>query len=547
MIRGGYRRLWCGQAVSSVGDKMFATTLILWVSQQLAGGRPWAAVAVGGLLAAAGAAAILVGPVAGVLVDRWDRISLMTLTEGIRATLSAGLAILSFLPARDLPAWIWLAAMYAAVFTLAACGQFFTLAQLAFIGDLARGEAERARVTAITEATVSAAAMIGPPIAAPIMLAIGPQWGLAANAASYVVSCLVTRSLRAAARPIRPRPRTGASLRAEFADGLRIFRRNRYVAALLSVTVICQVGAAAITTLNVFFLTTSLHASASLYGTAEMVMGAGFIAGALAAGRLVRRFGARAVTWSGLFAAGGLTVAYALQRDAAAGLVILGLYAVMISLLNTAAAPILLAAAPREFRGRVLAVFGPVNQLVSSVWIVLWGWLADTVLRSFHASPCGVPLDAVSLIFVIAGCLIIAAGVRALISLPPAPGSREGRRIPCAQGRPGRGSRNASSRVPPRPAAGTRPGAPGPHSRLPELQGRAHPAARTSRAHRGERAKPSGSPAHRSILLAAPDSTEASCGTRRRVAAVPVSRRSLVRGDPPSPGRRSAGPVTRRS
>lgn len=432
MISRDFRRLWCGQAVSSVGDKVFATTLVLWVSQQLAGGRWWAPVAVSGILVATGAAAILAGPVAGVLIDRWNRVTVMTLTEAIRAALTAGLTGLSFLPARDLPAWLWLTAMYAAVFLLGACGQFFTLAQLAVTGDLVHGEAAQARAASITEATVSAAGMIGPPIAAPLMLAVGPQWALAANAASYVVSCLITWSLRAAVGPSAPRHRAKAGLRAEFADGLRIFAQNKYVVALLSVTVICQTGTAAITTLNVFFLTTSLHAPASLYGTAEMAMGAGFIAGALAAGPLVRRAGARAVTWSGLFAAGTLTIAYALQRDATAGLVVLGVYAAMISMLNTATAPILLAVAPSEFRGRVLAMFGPVNQLVSSLGIVVWGCMASTVLRTFRASPDGVPLTAVSLIFIIAGCLIIAAGLRALTTLPPGPGLRRRRPVnPC--------------------------------------------------------------------------------------------------------------------
>jgi MFS family permease len=437
VISRDFRRLWYGQAVSSVGDKVFATTLVLWVSQQLAGGRWWAPVAVSGILVATGAAAILAGPVAGVLTDRWNRVTVMTLTDAVRAALTAGLTGLSFLPARDLPAWLWLTAMYAAVFILGACGQFFTLAQLAVTGDLVHGEAAQARAASITEATVSAAGMIGPPIAAPLMLAVGPQWALAANAASYVVSCLITRSLRAAAGPPAPRPRAKerAGLRAEFADGLRIFARNKYVVALLSVTVICQTGTAAITTLNVFFLTTSLHAPASLYGTAEMAMGAGFIAGALAAGPLVRRAGARAVTWSGLFAAGTLTIAYALQRDATAGLVVLGVYAATISMLNTATAPILLAVAPSEFRGRVLAMFGPVNQLVSSLGIVVWGCLASTVLRTFRVSPAGVPLTAVSLIFIIAGCLVIAAGVRALTTLPPGPEHRRRRSVnPCPPG-----------------------------------------------------------------------------------------------------------------
>src|ERR1700742_3561035 len=74
--------------------------------------------------------------------------------------------------------------------------------------------------------------------------------------------------------------------------------------------------------LNVFFVTSDLHASSRLFGVAETAMGTGFIIGALAAGRMVRWLGARALTWSGLVAAGILAAGYALQRSFPAGLVL---------------------------------------------------------------------------------------------------------------------------------------------------------------------------------------------------------------------------------
>src|SRR5580700_2972694 len=46
LISPNYARLWYGQAVSAVGDSVFATTLVLWVSQDLARGRSWAPAAV---------------------------------------------------------------------------------------------------------------------------------------------------------------------------------------------------------------------------------------------------------------------------------------------------------------------------------------------------------------------------------------------------------------------------------------------------------------------------------------------------------------------
>jgi len=420
LVNRNYAKLWYGQAVSAIGDTVFGTTLVLWVSQVLARGLSWAPAAVSGILVAGGAAVALVGPVAGVFVDRWNRKSTMMRTEVIRAAMVAGLMGLSFVPVRDLPIGLWLAAVYLVVFVLNAAGQFFSPARFATIGDVVHGEEDRARAVGLAEATTSAAAIVGPPIAALLLLTAGVQWALAANAASYIVSYLAIRFLRLAPEP-HPPATAGAgltSLHADFFFGLRLFARNRFLVTLLTVTMICQCGTGAINALNVFFVTRDLHASSRLFGIAETAVGVGFIVGALAAGRMVRWIGARALTWSGLLAAGVLAASYALQRSFPVGLVILAIYAMPIAMLNTAVAPLLLDAAPREYLGRVMAVFTPLNQLASMTAVVISGWLSSTVLRSFRASFAGVTLNSVSLIFIVAGGLIFVSGIRAFAALP---------------------------------------------------------------------------------------------------------------------------------
>ena len=166
LVNRNYAKLWYGQAVSAVGDTVFGTTLVLWVSQVLARGSAWAPAAVSGILVAAGAAVALVGPVAGVFVDRWNRKSTMLRTEAIRAAMVAGLTGLSFVPIPDFPAGLWLAAVYLVVFVLTAAGQFFNPARFATTGDVVPGEDDRIRATGLAEATTSAAGIIGPPIAA---------------------------------------------------------------------------------------------------------------------------------------------------------------------------------------------------------------------------------------------------------------------------------------------------------------------------------------------------------------------------------------------
>ena len=420
LVNRNYAKLWYGQAVSAVGDTVFGTTLVLWVSQVLVRGSAWAPAAVSGILVAAGAAFALVGPFAGVFVDRWNRKSTMMWTEVIRAAMVAGLTGLSFVPVRDLPVGLWLAAVYLVVFVLNAAGQFFNPARFATTGDVVHGEEDRTRAVGLAEATTSAAGIIGPPIAALLLVTVGFQWALAANAASYVVSYLAIRCLRLTPGPRSPAPAEarGSGLYAEFSAGLRLFARNRFLVTLLTVTMICQCGTGAIGALNVFFVTRDLHASSGLFGIAETAMGVGFIIGALAAGRMVRWIGARALTWSGLLATGVLAAGYALQRSFPAGLIMLAIYAIPIAMLNTAVAPLLLDTAPREYLGRVMAVFMPVNQLASMVSVVISGWLISTVLRSFRASFAGITLNSVSLIFIVAGGLIFASGVRAFAALP---------------------------------------------------------------------------------------------------------------------------------
>ncbi|MGH3419512.1 MAG: MFS transporter [Streptosporangiaceae bacterium] len=425
LVNRNYAKLWYGQAVSAVGDTVFGTTLVLWVSQVLARGSAWAPVAVSGNLVAAGAAVGLVGPVAGVFVDRWNRKSAMMRTEAVRAAMVVGLTGLSFVPVRDLPIGVWLIAVYLVVFVLNAAGQFFNPARFATTGDVVHGEEDRTRAVGLAEATTSAAGIVGPLIAAVLLVTVGFQWALAVNAASYVVSYVAIRCLRLAPGPRSPGPRSPApaeagssGLYAEFSAGLRLFARNRFLVTLLTVTMICQCGTGAISALNVFFVTRDLHASSGLFGIAETAMGVGFIIGALAAGRMVRWIGARALTWSGLLATGVLAAGYALQRSFPAGLIMLAIYAIPIAMLNTAVAPLLLDAAPSEYMGRVMAVFMPVNQLASMLSVVISGWLISTVLRSFRASFAGITLNSVSLSFIVAGGLIFASGVRAFVALP---------------------------------------------------------------------------------------------------------------------------------
>lgn len=72
---------------------------------------------------------------------------------------------------------------------------------------------------------------------------------------------------------------------------------------------------------------------------------------------------------------------------------------------------------------------------------VVAAWACDLV-----AAPAGLAVNGVSLIFLLAGCLVITAGVRAFCALPPSPGPQPPGKV-CGGSRPpaGRESRRTGA------------------------------------------------------------------------------------------------------
>jgi MFS family permease len=426
LINRNYARLWAGQAASTVGDFAFDTTLVLWIGTILAKDSSghiasWAPAAVSGLMICVFGATMVVGPIAGVFVDRWSHRNTMLMSEVIRAVAVAALTALSLLPKHSLPVWLWLAVLYIVVFLINSVARFFSPARFAVLGDIVHGESDQARAAGIGQATAATAAIIGPPLAAPLLVTSGLQWALLLNAASYIFSYFAIRSIQFPAVDTTPHPDQAAAkprVWPEFVAGLKMFASNRFLVALLTIAVVCQLGTGAINALDVFFITGNLHANSHLFGLASMCFGIGSIVGALLAGTFVKMIGARTMTWVTLILGGGLFVAYSRQTVFVWGLLLVVGFAIPITMLNTALTPLLLKATPKEYLGRMMAVFDPINMSASMVSVIIAGWLASTVLRDYHGSFLGVHLGRIDVIFSVAGLLIVIGGLYAVFALP---------------------------------------------------------------------------------------------------------------------------------
>jgi MFS family permease len=413
-INRNFALLWGGQAISNVGDFVFQTTLVLWIAAIIAKGQSWAPLAVSGVLLATFIPIFLIGPLAGVFVDRWEKRRTMLAMDATRAVLVSLLLLNTGII--SLPVGWQLGLIYAVVFLESACSQFFNPSRFAFIGDVV-DEQHRARASGLGQVTLNLAVVIGPPLAAPLLFAFGVQWALIINALSFVVSFLAISAVRPPPRAGSDSPAEQASFFRELVGGLRFFVSNRVLTTILIAVVIAVLGAGCFDALNIFFLTQNLHAPADLYGFIGAAFGVGAILGAILGSTFGQRIGAARMFWLSLLMIGMIFLIYARLTNfalAIGGAFLIGLGNAP---LNVAVGPLILHVTPRAYIGRVMAVINPANSLASVVSITLAGTLASTALHGFHATFLGLTFGPIDTIFTGTGLLIVASGVYAMINL----------------------------------------------------------------------------------------------------------------------------------
>ncbi len=406
-----WRLLWVGQSVSVTGDMVFYITVLLWIATTIASGKTWAPVAAAGALIATAAPVLVIGPIAGVFVDRWDRRRTMLIADLARFVLIASLLVLPMLRDR-LPVGVQLTILYAVLAACSCFGEFFDPSRLAVIGAIVPPD-QQPQASSLLSASFSMAQVVGPPLAAPLLFTLGVQWALILNAASFLVSYGCVRAISVPLRPAADAP-ARMSFAAEFRTGIRFFVGSRILMTIGIGIVIAMLGNGAVNSLAVFFIPHNLHAPARWLGTLAGTVGAGAIVGSLLTGVLARRVPPARLFCLSLIVCGIALIGMSRATILAAALVAGGFVGLGVGVLNSVISPIILSVTPSNLLGRVSAVLSPLQQLASIVSMVLAGVLASTVLHGFHAVVAGVHFGPYDTVFAAAGLLFVIGGVAAI-------------------------------------------------------------------------------------------------------------------------------------
>ncbi|MEU9507941.1 MFS transporter [Micromonospora sp. NPDC048170] len=377
---------WAAQSLSAAGDSFAYIAVPLLVLHATG------SVALMGLLtAAAGAASVGAGVFGGILVDRYDRRTLMITADLLR------LVLYSLIPL----AWLggpqlWL--LFVVLPICEAAGMVFQVAAVTAVRNLV----DRPRITEANgrlQATYAAAAVGGPLLAGVVSARFGPTAAIAINAASFALSAAGLWLVRLR-RPDEDERTEGAAVRgsrlAEFLAGARFLWRQpvlRSLTVLLSVFIFLTYG---FTDVLVYHVKHDLGGSDGTVGTVLGLAALGTILGALLVAPLRRRRGF-GLTWIGAHSVCGLALmGIGVAGDVRGVTVLTAVYLCGVSVGGICSMSLRQEITPDHLLGRVTSAFWSTHYSLGPAGAAVLTWAAG-----------GYGVTAVTLVAG-AGCLLVA-------------------------------------------------------------------------------------------------------------------------------------------
>ena len=386
-------RLWGAQAVSNLGDWIYALAVATTIAE-----RPGAARILPLLLIAQFGPSAVVSLLGGSLVDRFSRKRIMLASDALRA-LAVGSLLLTDHPS--------VGHLVGVAVCLGLFGALFQPSLQATLPNVVPAE-RLVAANALLGATLNLAIMIGPVLGALLATGLGAEVAFAVNAASFAVSGALIAFTRLPHRR-RSTESVAAPLR-EIGEGLRHVVGVRLIRGIMIVIGVVIFGAAIKSPTEPLFVLRTLHASPAVLGLAGTVWGLGMVLGSCLAPAFARRWRREALL------AGSIAIVGAAILGAAATLAVLPMLALWLvagggNAVGTVAYETMLQEqTPDALRGRVIA---------ASEAVIDVAWLLGAVAAGVIAGALGARGA-----YVICGVIFLAAAVAARVLLGPVRRSR---------------------------------------------------------------------------------------------------------------------------
>jgi DHA3 family macrolide efflux protein-like MFS transporter len=281
--------LWLGQTVSFLGD-YFNWLAVPILVERLTG----SALMVGLSVMSNTLPMLLLGPVAGVFVDRWDRRWTMVISDLLRALL----VLLCLLVQTADQVWIY----YVAGFLMSCVSRFFFPAQNAVLPLVVPDKDDLLAANGLMQMVQTVGMLAGGALAGFLIGLWGERIAFVIDSATYVVSA-VAITMMSVPRTTKGQQAAGGQLAAvveEIRDGVVYLFGNRTMVGVLICLSVVQLGVGALQVVWVPFLERTFGVGAEGLGIVDSIQGAGMIVGGIALGFLTARMSKTAIIGWGL-------------------------------------------------------------------------------------------------------------------------------------------------------------------------------------------------------------------------------------------------------
>lgn len=374
--------IWSGQLFSTLSSYIAQFGVVLWISIETGSAEVLSFATIAALLPQS-----VLGPFAGVFVDRWNRKLTMILSDAFVAVCSAVIALLFYLDTIEL--WhIYLLLM------LRSIGSAFQAPAMKSSVPLLAPEKELTRIASVNQSIQSVSNICGPVLGAALLVATDMSFLMLFDVAGAIIGC-TTLMFVSIPNPERTVGKLSfGNVMREMKEGFNAIRSKRGLTSVMAIEVLVTFFVMPVVVL--LPLMTLKHFAGTPYHASliELLFGLGTLGGGILLGvwnpktRKVIMISISYIVlgacfvWSGLLSPSGFVIYAALS--VVQGIAIPFYSGPFTALLQTQVAP--------AFLGRVFALFDSISLLPSLVGLIATGFLADAIGISNIFTICGIAI-----------------------------------------------------------------------------------------------------------------------------------------------------------
>jgi MFS family permease len=288
-----FLRLWLGQMISFIGDYFYILAIPI-ILDKLTGSTAL----VGLSVILNSLPMLLLGPVAGVFVDRWDRKRTMVVADLLRAAL-----VLPCLLVRSTEQ-IWI--FYVVGISISCVSRFFFPSQNALLPLIVKDREELLAANGLMQAVQTGSLLIGPALAGFTLAYWGESVAFIFDSVTYLASAVAIVTMTVP-RTTEGAKRAGGQISAvlrEMREGVVYLFRNATMVGVLTCLAVVQFGIGAINVVWVPYLRGTFGVGSEGLGIVDSAQGVGMVVGSIALGFLTSRLSKNAMIGWGLVVIG---------------------------------------------------------------------------------------------------------------------------------------------------------------------------------------------------------------------------------------------------